>query len=272
MKRSGSTLQYQIVAHLVEAHGLGRRVEFAPPAELPALVAKYRATAEMTVTKTHACIPEVVREFEAGNAIGFCCYRDLRDVAVSLAYKNDITITDILAACVLEECVAEIEKWAGMPRMLVSRYEDMIADPATEVGRVAQHLGLTLPRGECEQVAAQYAPARQFERIDSLKRRLSERGLASGVDDVSMLHDNHLRAGHWGQWQTELPPHVIAEIEGRVGGWLADHGYPLATMGRPPSGRGGEFVLVTPAPGSAPLNASSSRRTPCSSSCPASCR
>ena len=48
---------------------------------------------------------------------------------------------------------------------LVSRYEDMVADPAGEVDQIARYLGIRLRRDECQDVASQYTVARQLGRI-----------------------------------------------------------------------------------------------------------
>ena len=57
MPRSGSTLQFQLTAHLVELAGLGMRVDWVRAAEFPKLREKYAARGGWKVLKTHACTP-----------------------------------------------------------------------------------------------------------------------------------------------------------------------------------------------------------------------
>src|SRR5262245_39428525 len=91
MPRSGSTLQFQLTAHLVEGAGLGTRVEWGPSGEFPRVRDARAGQPGWKVFKTHACTPDVRAELDAGRARGVYVYRDVRDVVVSRMRKRDQT-------------------------------------------------------------------------------------------------------------------------------------------------------------------------------------
>src|SRR5512140_348662 len=136
MRRAGSTLQFQLGARLVEEAGRGGRVDWAPPQEFPALRARYAEDPGWKVFKNHVCTTAMADELLAGRAIGLYIYRDLRDVMTSAMRKYDRSFEDLWDDGVLRGCLANFERWTRLPRVLVSRYEDVIADPATEVERI----------------------------------------------------------------------------------------------------------------------------------------
>ena len=165
MARSGSTLQFQLTAHLVERAELGTRVEWVPPDEFPRLRETYAAYRGWKVLKSHACPPEVLAEFAAGNARGVYVFRDVRDVVASRMREGNETFDRLWQTGFLDRVLTRFNQWTSLEGVLVSRYDELVADPAGEVGRIAAHLGIVVGRDECEQVAARYTVARQRERI-----------------------------------------------------------------------------------------------------------
>lgn len=232
MPRSGSTLQFQLTAHLVEQAGLGSRIDWVRPEELSVLFGNHSSTTSFKVCKTHLCTAEIQREFRLGNAKGVYVYRDIRDVVVSRMRKTGQSFDDLQRAGFVDSILAAFDAWTALDGMLVSRYDDMTADVAGELARIAEHLGITIGRAECERVAGHYSVSRQLERIDEARRtgRLRQNGGAV-YDPVSNLHVDHIRFGGSGDWRTVLSFRDIATIERRAGSWLSAHGY-VPVVGR----------------------------------------
>ena len=59
MRRSGSTLQYQLTARIVEEEGIGKRVEWVKPADFPVLREKYKDYEGLKVFKSHIYTSEI---------------------------------------------------------------------------------------------------------------------------------------------------------------------------------------------------------------------
>lgn len=228
MRRSGSTLQFQLTAHLVEQAGRGARVEPATPDEFPRLQADPAGQDGWKVFKTHRRTDEMLAELQGGNAKGVYVYRDVRDVIVSRINRSGRSFERIWKES-LDSVLESFEQWTSLDAVLVSRYEDMVADVAGEVRRIAAHLDIAVSREESQEIAAQYTPARQLERIrEAQETGLVERSPRVAFDPVSNLHVNHIRSGQSEQWSTALSRRQLALVEGRAEGWLVAHGYRLS--------------------------------------------
>jgi hypothetical protein len=229
MPRSGSTLQFQLTAHLVEWAGLGERVEWVRPEEFPRLRSKYSGRAGWKVFKSHACTREIRAEFDLHNAKGVYVYRDVRDVVVSRMRKRDQTFNVLWQGGGLDNLLSGFDRWTSIHGVLVSRYEDMVVQPAGEVDRIARHLGIRIRRDECENVASQYTVAQQFQRIREAEAagRLEDRD-GFRYDPKSNLHVNHIRSGKSGEWRHVLTHTQVALIEERAKRWLLANGYALS--------------------------------------------
>ncbi len=227
MKRSGSTLQYQLAAHLVEGAGLGARVGWTEKfADAVALTAGTRA---WKVYKNHNYSEEIAAQFRAGQAKGIYVYRDVRDVFVSFMHKQDAPFERLWQRDILHELVENDAKWTALPDMLVSRYEEMSQDIAAEVGRIAAHLGIPVSHDEAGAIAGEYNVELQKARTDQFK---DPKSLSSKItfDPHSLLHDNHISKtqGQVGQWRDYLSQAQVDLIETRYGDWLTSHGYALS--------------------------------------------
>ncbi|HUK63439.1 MAG TPA: sulfotransferase domain-containing protein, partial [Dongiaceae bacterium] len=231
MPRAGSTVQFQLTAHLVERAGRGARVEWVPPHEFPALRARYAGQPGWKVFKSHACTPEIRAELAAG-AKGVYVYRDVRDVVVSRMRKRGQTADRLWRDGVVDQLLASYVRWTESPGVLISRYETMVADLAGEVERIAAHLGIESDRAACADLAAQYTVPAQRERIRQAETagRLEQRD-GFHYDPTSNLHVDHIRSGKSGEWRDVLTRTQVALIERRAGRWLQAHGYPLALPG-----------------------------------------
>lgn len=228
MKRSGSTLQFQLAAHLVEMAGLGQRVgwtaEFAEAKQL------YGAQPGWKVYKNHNHSPDIAAEFAAGRAKGVYVYRDLRDVFVSFMHKQEAPFERLWQRDILREVVQNHALWTEQAGVLVSRYETMMDDVAGEVARIADHLGIALADGQAQAIADEYSIDRQKARIGSVTDVQALDG-RTVFDKHSLLHGNHISEGEGqaGQWRTVLTADQIGLVEARYGAWLVAQGYQLHT-------------------------------------------
>jgi hypothetical protein len=231
MQRSASTLQFQIAAELVERAGLGERVGWVRPEQFPRLLDKHGSDGKWKVFKNHVCTPEMAAEFERGAAIGIYSYRDVRDVMASVMRKYRATFDKIWDGGFLESCLDNYRRWTSLPGVLVSKYEEVMADLPSEVQRIAAHIGLPVDRGTAARIAASYTRDRQLERIDrSRKGPDLQRGTLPDVffDPHTLLHTDHITSGETGGWKTMLSPDQAALIEAHARGWLLGHGYALS--------------------------------------------
>ena len=144
-------------------------------------------------------------------------YRDPRDVALSLYEHGDwirregvpsSTRFDSLTTIDMTIDVAYYyvqlwEKWVASKRALIIRYEDLIQDPFSTMGKVTTHLGIVVPDHKLESVIHRY----------SMKNR------------ASWQHDLHFNVGKIGRWKEKFSPSQIQRAQELYGDYLPQMGY-----------------------------------------------
>ena len=55
------------------------------------------------------------------------------------------------------------------PRVLIQRYDEMVADPVTAVVQLARHLGLGVARRQAIEIADEYSLESNLTRIEALR-------------------------------------------------------------------------------------------------------
>ena len=231
MQRSGSTLQFQLTARLVESSGRGRRVEWVKPGDFPDLRDRLAADPGWKVFKIHVCTPEMADEFHRDNAMGVYTYRDLRDVLVSTMRKYHRSFEDLMASGFLGHCLEQYDKWTALPNVLTTRYENMVANLPAEVERIAAHLGIAVSTDTCRQIAEEHSIDQQRARIAENTRTGDLReSIVKGTfyNPSTNLHTNHIHEGAVGAWTQILDATQVQRLEAEAGSWLVEHGYDLS--------------------------------------------
>ncbi len=229
MIRSGSTVQYQVVAELVERHQLGRRAGFVDDQNVADILASARTTPGMAVLKSHELIPELRSALEQGNLRLFYTFRDLRAVAVSAMRKWELPFTHVISRNGwLETAVRASTEIMAVPDVCLSRYEDIVSALPGEVIRWAALIGLAISPSDAFALAGEFSLEAQLSRIDLIKQQKPE-GKTEFFDSRSLLHHNHIFDGSIDGWKTQLEAWQIRQIERRFGDWLSEHNYPLIT-------------------------------------------
>jgi len=238
--RSGSTLQYQLVASMIERAGMGRRLAWHEPEEFGDLadeIERGGGLREMLVFKTHVCKHPMRERLRDGRALGVSVHRDLRDVAVSAARKAGLDPTPEYCRTLMKGLLACERGWSGVPGVLEVSYDALVSRPVGCCLAMADHLGVACPRARAESLAEEFAPDRQQRRIDEAVRTGRLSGSTNGASahvEGELLHPGHLADGRAGAWRDTLPRESVRVIEEMAGEWLIKHGYALAgeTHGR----------------------------------------
>ena len=234
MYRSGSTWQYNVVSHLVEMFGVGRRIGFYNDAKTFFEYADRNAARdELLVLKSHDQHPEFGKALTEGRALGVYIYRDLRDVAFSLAHKCRISFEQVIEESrFLDHAIQSDEFWTSQPHVICQKYEEVFDNPIPAILELAKHLGLSLTTERAESLACEYSFEANFART----RAIAERCEAQGIDlrsplDVfqhdqhSLLNWNHMRQGRRGGWRDETTPEQTEALLAACGDWLIRRGY-----------------------------------------------
>jgi hypothetical protein len=167
--------------------------------------------------------------------------RDPRDVAVSQYHYHrklmkigddspiETFVTRFLAGetCPHGSWGQNVVTWLatreGDPRFLLLRYEDMIADTARELTKIAAFLGVS---GGPQQIAlaVKRSSAAQMRKLEQAQ-----------TDDCSLTKGSRkdlsfVRAAASGGWRSELPASVVAKIEAAWGPLMRHLGYELSSQ------------------------------------------
>lgn len=240
MYRACSTWQYEVVGHLVELHRQGRRMGYvtgdAYQVTGPPIPHRWGSgqPGAWRVLKSHEGHRAFSRAIGFGQALAVYAFRDIRDVVCSLMHKRGETFPQLLRQGMIHQILANDRFWRAQPRVLVQRYEEMVADPVTAVVQLARHLGLGVTRRQAIEIAEEYSLESNLTRIEALRRQLVEAGIdltAAGnlqiYDSVTLLHWNHVRPGGAGSWRTRLSPRERTVLARICAPWLESNGYDI---------------------------------------------
>lgn len=236
MFRSASTLQFQITSRIVKDQGLGQQIGWIDAKRFAEVRKECESNSGFKVIKVHLCTNEIAEAFHNNEAIGIYTFRDLRDVYASYMSQRMKPFHYLWNEGLLDTCLESHRWWTSLPHILVSHYEDLVADLPGEVQRIANHLGVTLNGETCEQIASDYSIEHQQKRIHQFKQTLlkternpdDHREIVDYHDENSLLHVNHIHSAKTGRWQAELTDTEAATIVNYVKDWCALNQYPAA--------------------------------------------
>ncbi len=227
MKRSGSTLQYQLAVSIVERTGKGSGLGGLRGVDCRELI-KDNTTGELQIVKIHKSshLRGVKEVLESGQAKGLYVYRDLRDVAVSLMNLRKIHFEELIRRNEIVDNLRAYYEFTSFDGVMISRYETMTENLSSEVLRIATHLNIELSPAEAESIAQEYSLSKQKARIEQSKQK-------AGVgrkerDSKTLLHQNHINSGKSRQWAERLHAIQIGYLENLSAQWLINHKYSLS--------------------------------------------
>ncbi|GAB4392277.1 MAG: sulfotransferase domain-containing protein [Kiloniellaceae bacterium] len=159
--------------------------------------------------------------------------RDPRDVALSGAdhfgktldemiewMANPMALGMAMPGTIVHEMQSSwsnhVESWTkwNHPGIYVVRYEDLLADPLDQFGRVARRFGISSDK-------ARIAKAVEFASFKQLQKLEAEQGFV----ERSVHSEKFFRAGRSGGWRDKLTADQAARIEGDHGVQMKRYGY-----------------------------------------------
>jgi hypothetical protein len=169
--------------------------------------------------KTHGRLTLTARAMASLGILKACyIYRDPRDVAVSLYEHGEKirsqrirsstgldALTTMEAAIDVAHYLCRVWKsWIHSPHTLITRYEDLLADPKHEAVRLLDHLELRVPDDTIRQIVEHYDP----------QNRAAWK---------STLHFNQAESGRWRRAMTAAQQETADAV---LGGYIRLMGYP----------------------------------------------
>lgn len=233
MLRSGSTLQYNLAAKIIETVRPLNRVGFLGDFGKPEVRQKLDALKVgkgWSILKTHELPLEP--DFYDDNVRVIFSYRDVRDIAASIKKKWGYPFEQILADI---DAMIEIERaFADLPNVLVQSYDNLYDDLPSATREIAQFFSVPLTTTNISQISGSLSVDASKKRIEARLKNPVTRllGRVVGrlrVDPITQMHDNHISAsnGRDGDWVNQFDAAERDELERRYSAWLAQRGYAL---------------------------------------------
>lgn len=234
MLRSGSTLQYNLAANLIETGATVTRVGFMGDfgkSKVRAKLAAMRDSDERFIVKTHE--GPLPPGFYTDRVKVLFSYRDLRDIAASIRKKWGHPFTQILAQ--LDEMVRIEAAFDSVPNVLVQPYDRLFADLLAATGEIADFLGAGVDVADIDRVA------RDCRVGPNVSDKATRAGIVAAIcnwirpkkiDARSLLHSDHISAsgGQDGDWVNQFSAEEICQLNARYGSWLDGHGYAIRCL------------------------------------------
>jgi hypothetical protein len=226
MLRSGSTLQYNVAASLLELNGPLTRAGFLGDFRKPEARAKLdamKAAPGWTIVKTHEAPLE--RGFYDDRVRVLFSYRDVRDIAASIKKKWAYPFEQILSDI---DAMIEIERAFGdIPNVLVQSYDKLYADLPAATREIADFLGVHATEVDIQTIAAGQAIEKQAESRGGVLSKLMGLVKRKSYDQRTLLHPDHISAtgGRDGDWMNQFETGEIAVLNERFADWLHRHEY-----------------------------------------------
>lgn len=223
MRRGGSTLQLQIVRHLLTPLYGEPTTLLATPETIESVLPD-AAIDRVHLIKCHKYLPCVEREIAAGRASGVGVFRDVRNVVASIVRKYDVPAFAYVHGG-LQTLLDENAAWERVSGVYVGKYETMTADIAAEAKTLASQLGVPCSDEAAAAIADELSPDRQEQRIAETTDWAGQGDNA--YDPKTLMHRNHTRSGGDSKAAELLSPAVVAALEHQAAGWLRSRGYEL---------------------------------------------
>ena len=157
-KRSGSTLQYNIVSRIIELKEKGKRLPHSKPEDFQEVFDEHHDYKGHKVFKTHLLTDEIRKFIESSTEEVkiIYCYRDVRDVNVSLIKKGWIDRTLISLRNSTAQYIRDFRDWMLLKDVMYrSQYEDFYGDITKEIKGIAQYLNIVLSDDDVLQIATE---------------------------------------------------------------------------------------------------------------------
>jgi hypothetical protein len=233
MYRAGSTWQYLVASDLVEAQRGGKRVGFAdfnPALESCKMAIDHRWRS----AKLHDRSDVWAFLLAVRAALGIYIYRDVREVAFSLAHLRELPFDEIVRHGTLQRLLDNDAFWRSRRNVLVQKYETVVSDYPTAIAQIAEHLRIPVSDSRIAELADKYSFQENLRRTIEFRKSLqtscdlSDPQVIGVRDKRTELHWNHLRDPNHASWRDSASPKQVETLHAVCGDWLAANGYALA--------------------------------------------
>lgn len=229
MRRSASTLQYNIVSNLLEISNNGISLGFYENDVIEDAIKEHLNDKGYVAIKTHLFSPMAYDLYKQNRLKIVFSIRDIRDIFVSSMHKwYNGKFWHTYNPTYNKQLMKDYGDWTQFNNRHQKRYEDIVTDLEREILDIADYLNINIDR----KLAIELADKLTFKNIKKELRNIDfqKEGvrIPAGIyDKKTLLHKDHLHSGKTEQWREELSSYEIATIQREWKSWLIDNNYPI---------------------------------------------
>lgn len=224
MIRSGSTLQYNIVAEIIELKNIGQRLGWL---EYKDFINDNKKDSKISIFKNHTLLNEIEEFLFLNKGICFYTYRDIRDVCVSFMKKENKTFQEVFNSRILHNAIEEFYKIKNTRiNKYVQSYETMFNDTKNEIKNIADFLDITLSSEEINEIYQSVSIDKQKENIQLYKKEknyIESNNLK--YNSHTLIHLNHIDDGMINKYKNILSDEELMLLEKEFSEWLEKQNY-----------------------------------------------
>lgn len=225
-RRSGSTLQYNIISRIIEVTNQGKRITHFRPEEFRYVKGINKDYNGYKVIKTHVLTDELMNEINNKNAIIFHTYRDIRDVVVSYINKGWVNKKSANIVKCVSNYLNEYTNWSAINENFYSRkYEDFAFDIGNEIKFILRILNLKLDKEKAETIIKELNIENLKENQDKIAHEKMRMSYGQTFHYDTLIHTNHINNGTKNQFLKSLTKSQISLIESIAWRYLIEHQY-----------------------------------------------
>lgn len=221
MKRSGSTLIWQILHSLLSDDPRLRFERKIPQSEFKALASDNQ---QLAMIKVHYRKRLDVSHFPTSEGQYLYSYRDVRDVVASLFRKARLRQGHpdrgrINAVRHAQREIAGFYHWQQYSNLWIGRYENFLGNTPDLISELAGRLEIPVTPERILEICGYVDLAMQQARVVQL--------VDSPRSDSTRITNNHITDGRIGSWRETLTKDEIDGIEQVASDWLIANGYSI---------------------------------------------
>jgi hypothetical protein len=224
LPRSGSTLQYNIIADIVEYGNQGKRIGFIENENFHTIIKENVAYPKYKIIKTHLLTSTMKEYLQNKKAILFSCYRDIRDVAVSYNSVWNKSLNNFIIDGNLDYYLNTYYEIKSYHPIQFNSYQELNCNLIDEISKIATLLNISLTQNQIDEIY-------KNNTLELRKNRLNTTDLVQlngyKYNSHTLLHHNHITNGNSNQWKVKLSYWAIFKIELLSNFWLKENGFQI---------------------------------------------
>ena len=209
-------------------------MDYCFPDEFPGVYEANKDIAGFKLFKSHELTTLMREMINDDEAVAISCFRDLRDVIVSIANKEGYSASYIAKKkLMVKDYIHYYNEVKALPNSYISKYEDFYANIVDECRNISKFLNLPINDSQFEDISQKLSYKNKNELLSSEEfvKFEGQNSKEYMIDKKTLVHSNHFGNIHPSSYKKSLKKETIYYIESEGGLWLLQRGYKVSFKG-----------------------------------------